>query len=156
MGPAPKGKGRFVGGDRQSRRAPAGRRALTSKRSRIEEGRKAGHGTAGAELQIKTSKVALIEARQRIGRNPESRKQSNWNDCSANPDVGRLSGEMVKRDGPLKRTASTRSDARTEHGTSSDPELTQVTAKRSLLRESDLKKRITERDRRVPRSIHVE
>ena len=58
VGPAPKGKGRFVGGNlqgeptKQSHAVPAGRRALTPKQSPIEEGRKAGYGTARTELQI--------------------------------------------------------------------------------------------------------
>jgi hypothetical protein len=37
--------------DKAESRRPAGRRALTPKQSPTEDGRKASHGTAGAELQ---------------------------------------------------------------------------------------------------------
>jgi len=79
---------------------------LTPKQSPIEEGWKAGHKTAGAELQIKTSKAAQIEARQRIDRNPESRK-SHWNDCFANPSIGAGISRDLEEGLPLKRAAST-------------------------------------------------
>src|ERR1035438_167758 len=50
----PSGEG---GTDKAESRRPAGRRALTPKQSPIEEDRKEGHGTAGAELQIRIQRL---------------------------------------------------------------------------------------------------
>src|ERR1700683_3232966 len=64
--------GRPSGGtDKAESRRPAGRRALTPKQSPIEEGRKAGHGTARADTTDQISEAGRIEARQRSGRNWE-------------------------------------------------------------------------------------
>src|ERR1700724_3628560 len=45
------------GTDKAESRGPAGRRALTPKQCPIEEDRKAGHGTAGTELQIRFQRL---------------------------------------------------------------------------------------------------
>jgi hypothetical protein len=85
----------------------------------MEEGRKARHGTAGAELQIKTSKAAQIE------------------DANVSAAIRRVAGDAIgttapriqhwaavsgdgERDVPLKRLPPG-PDMRTEDATSSDP-----------------------------------
>jgi len=112
VGPAPKGKGRFVGGDlqgeptKQSHAVPQGARALTPKQSPIEEDRKAGRGTARTELQIRFqrldgSKRANVSAA--VG-NVRS-KGSGRVPCEFRHLVGRRigGGDRWRRDGSLKR-----------------------------------------------------